>query len=73
MTINKSQGQTFQRVGVYLPRPCFSHGQMYVACSRVGDPDAVTIMVVPPPGTKPEDMDAARSRTPNVVFKEVWE
>ncbi|XP_065665643.1 uncharacterized protein LOC136087065 [Hydra vulgaris] len=34
MTINKSQGQTFDRVGVYLKRSCFSHGQLYVACSR---------------------------------------
>ena len=25
MTINKSQGQTFDRVGVYLKKPCFSH------------------------------------------------
>nr|XP_047140966.1 uncharacterized protein LOC124816017 [Hydra vulgaris] len=34
MTINKSQGQTFDRVGVYLKKPCFSHGQQYVACTR---------------------------------------
>ncbi|EFX69183.1 hypothetical protein DAPPUDRAFT_36792, partial [Daphnia pulex] len=25
MTINKSQGQTFDRVGIYLPEPVFSH------------------------------------------------
>ncbi|XP_065642531.1 ATP-dependent DNA helicase PIF1-like [Hydra vulgaris] len=34
MTIHKSQGQTFDRVGVYLKKRCFSHGQLYVACSR---------------------------------------
>ena len=28
MTINKSQGMTFKQVGVYLPKPVFSHGQL---------------------------------------------
>ncbi|KAK9732804.1 hypothetical protein RND81_04G023600 [Saponaria officinalis] len=34
MTINKSQGQTLNRVAIYLRQPCFSPGQLYVALSR---------------------------------------
>lgn len=28
MTINKSQGQTFDKIGIFLPNPVFTHGQM---------------------------------------------
>ena len=36
MTINKSQGQSMKFVGINLQsRPVFSHGQLYVALSRV--------------------------------------
>ena len=45
MTINKAQGQTLERVGVLLDKPCFSHGQLYVALSRVGDPGFIKVMV----------------------------
>jgi len=38
MTINKSQGQSLNVCGINLENLCFSHGQLYVACSRVGKP-----------------------------------
>jgi hypothetical protein len=45
ITINKSQGQTLDRVGLYLPRPCFSHGQLYVALLRVRSSTDVKVCV----------------------------
>jgi ATP-dependent DNA helicase PIF1 len=38
MTITKAQGQSLQVCGLNLENPCFAHGQLYVACSRVGKP-----------------------------------
>lgn len=35
MTINKIQGQTLHQVGIYLPKPRFTHGQLYMAVSRM--------------------------------------
>lgn len=43
MTINKSQGQSLSVCGINLENPCFSHGQLYVACSRVGKPSDLFI------------------------------
>jgi len=87
MTINKSQGQTFQKVGLYLPRPVFSHGQLYVAMSRVGDPSGLTILALDdhharrPSATRGAASTAAsasaangnQKSTPNIVFSEVFD
>lgn len=43
MTINKSQGQSLSLCGINLENSCFSHGQLYVACSRVGKPSALFV------------------------------
>ncbi|GBM57130.1 hypothetical protein AVEN_237371-1 [Araneus ventricosus] len=43
MTINKSQGQTFDHVGIYPDEPVFSDGQLYVALSRSRNPNHVKI------------------------------
>uniref|UniRef100_A0A671VV85 ATP-dependent DNA helicase n=1 Tax=Sparus aurata TaxID=8175 RepID=A0A671VV85_SPAAU len=46
MTVNKSQGQSLQRVGVFCTRDFFSHGQFYVAASRVGRSNRLRILAL---------------------------
>jgi hypothetical protein len=43
MSINRSQGQTLMRVGIYLPDSVFTHGQLYVALSRVNNSHNILI------------------------------
>ena len=52
-----------KHVGVWLRTEVFTHGQLYVACSRVGKPDSLKFAVMKKHGVV-EDI-------PNVVFKEV--
>ena len=60
MTINKSQGQTIQHVGMYLPQPVFSHGQLYVALSRCPTFANLHVFI---------EHDPDHKHTANVVFK----
>ena len=61
LTANKAQGQTLHMVGVYISREFFSHGQLYVALSRVGDMKSVKILF------KEEN----KHHVKNVVYTEV--
>ena len=61
VTINKAQGQTLERVAVYLDEPVFGHGQLYVAASRVGRADDLRFAL-------PRNADGV---TNNVVFTEI--
>jgi ATP-dependent DNA helicase PIF1 len=44
MSINKAQGQTMNKVGIYLQSEVFSHGQLYVALSRVTNVDNLVLL-----------------------------
>ena len=70
MTINKAQGQTFEKVGIYLKRPCFAHGQLYVAFSRARAFDDVKVQIVP---SVLQGKDGDVSYTVNVVYRQVLE
>ncbi|XP_074374178.1 uncharacterized protein LOC141714563 [Apium graveolens] len=65
MTINKSQGQSLDTVGLYLPKTAFSHGHIYVAISRVTRPEGLHILI--------DSCDGINTDiTNNVVFEEVF-
>ena len=69
ITINKSQGQSLNRVGIYLPRPVFSHGALYVALSRCTDPLGINIYIIQTDGI--QDGSLEHPFTTNIVFDEV--
>ena len=67
VTINNSQGQTFDGVGVLLPGPVFSYGQAYVALSRCGNQKHIHILLQR--GAWPDENTSNAMK--NVVWKEV--
>ena len=64
MTINKSQGQTLKYAGVWLRCEVFTHGQLYVACSRVGAQESLRFALT-------RDQSKENFVAQNVVFNEV--
>ena len=60
MTMNKAQGQTLNFVGIYLPQDVFSHGQLYVALSRVHNSKCLAVLT--------NNLDGY---TKNIVYPEV--
>ena len=62
MTVNKSQGQSLNTVGVDLRAPAFTHGQLYVALSRVTSLNGLTVLF---------SEDNGQELTENIVYPEV--
>jgi hypothetical protein len=72
MTINKSQGQTLDKVGIFLPEPVFSHGQLYVAFSRVKRSSDVRVKITEGPDQGKLVPGSDVVYTKNVVYKEIY-
>ncbi|KAK2398192.1 hypothetical protein QL285_048158 [Trifolium repens] len=66
MTISKSQGQTLDHVGLYLPRPVFTHDQLYVSVSRVKIRYGIKILIT-------DGSEKPQTSTVNVVYLEVFQ
>ncbi|CAN1747102.1 ATP-dependent DNA helicase PIF1 [Linum perenne] len=66
MTINKSQRQTLEHIGIYLPSPVFSHGQLYVALSRARSVEGIHIILQ-------SDGTLSETTTRNIVYQEIFE
>jgi hypothetical protein len=64
MTINNSQGQTLEQVGIYLRKPVFTHGQLYVAISRATNRSGLKILIE-------NDDGSSGNQTRNVVYTEI--
>lgn len=61
LTINKSQGQTFEKIGIDFTSSSFSHGQTYVALSRVRSWDGMKVRV---------SEENKEKKIKNIVWKE---
>ena len=68
MTINKSQGQTFDKVGIYLNQACFAHGQLYVAFSRARSKNDISMRIVETPE---QGKHRGHHYTKNIVLRQV--
>ncbi|XP_014784040.1 uncharacterized protein LOC106879115 [Octopus bimaculoides] len=62
LTCNKTQRQTFEQIGIYLPTQFFSHSQLYVTLSRVRKKANVKILA---------ERNGNSMITDNCVYKEI--
>lgn len=68
ITINKCQGQTFEKVLLYLSEPVFAHGQLYVAFSRVKRRQDIKVKVIQ---SAIQGKFLNGTYTSNIVYKDI--
>jgi ATP-dependent DNA helicase PIF1 len=73
ITINRAQGQTLKYAGLFLQNSVFTHGQLYVALSRCGDPNNIFVFI------NQSEFEHLRHvfnlnkiLTKNIVYKEIF-
>lgn len=71
MTINKSQGQTLNKVGILLQKPVFSHGMLYVAFSRCTSVNNIRVSVIDSKKQGRLIPNCGKVFTENVVYREI--
>jgi hypothetical protein len=62
LTINKSQGQSVDYIGIDVRNPAFAHGQLYVAFSRATSSQNIKVFL---------PIGSTGNKTDNIVYNEV--
>jgi len=70
LTINRAQGQSAQKCGILLPKGVWTHGQIYVAFSRCGNPNNVYVWA-DQSEFQDYNLPDGKMYVKNVVFREV--